>query len=31
VIIALGFAAFLALLHLVNLLGIDTSKLGPAR
>ncbi len=31
VIIALGFAAFLALLHLVNLLGIDTSKGGPAR
>lgn len=31
VIIALGFVAFVALIHLVNLLGIDTSKGGPAR
>jgi hypothetical protein len=31
VIIALGFIAFVALIHLVNLFGIDTGKTGPMR
>lgn len=31
VILALGFIAFLALLHIVNLLGFETGKGGPGR